>query len=56
MSCMFKLRFLLLALAVLALFSGCVLEEAVKAIPLLGEIYRLPDIDPTLSRSKCSSC
>ncbi len=42
---MFQLRFLLLALAVLTLFSGCVLEEAVKAIPLLGEIYRLPDID-----------
>lgn len=25
--------------------SGCALEDGIKAIPLLSEIYRLPDID-----------
>lgn len=29
----------------LSLLSGCLVEEAVKAIPVLGDIYRLPDID-----------
>lgn len=33
------------ALFVLLLLSGCQFEDTLKSIPLLGEIYRLPDID-----------
>lgn len=39
-----KRKYVLLFL-LLCLLSGCVLEDAIKAVPVLGEIYRLPDID-----------
>jgi len=40
-----KILYLLAACALLLLLTGCIVEDAIKAIPLLGEIYRLPDID-----------
>jgi hypothetical protein len=36
---------LVFLLVFLCLFSGCALESAIKGIPWLGDIYRLPDID-----------
>lgn len=42
---MSKLRFLFMISLASICLSACVLEDAVKAIPVLGEIYRLPDID-----------
>lgn len=37
--------FLLLGLLLTSLLSGCRWEATIKALPVLGEIYRLPDID-----------
>lgn len=42
---MFKMRFLFMIGLTIACLSSCVLEDTIKAIPILGEIYRLPDID-----------
>jgi hypothetical protein len=41
---------MVLGLLLLGLLTSCQFEESLKALPLIGEIYRFPDIDQKFSQ------